>query len=104
MKKKLATLAITGATVLSGSALASRSVTKDIHCEGVATKWVNDCQANGHDCASKAIKNFDGKEWLKMGAADCAAVKSALKSKSVRDYIERIQKGTVVATKRGKKF
>ena len=78
---------------------------KKVPCKGVATKWVNDCGANGHDCASSAKSNFDANEWLYMSSAeDCSAVKSALKSTAVKNYIERIQKGTVAATKRGKKF
>ncbi len=102
MKKELATIALVGA-VMAGTTTISNAHAS-IHCEGVATKWVNDCQANGHDCAMKAESNFDKKEWIKMDKADCAAVKEALKNKSVKAYIEKIQKGTIVATKRGKKF
>ncbi len=75
-----------------------------VHCKGVATKWVNDCGTNHHKCAGQAKSNFHKKEWLKMSEKDCMEVKNALKSKSVRSYVEKIQKGTVVATKRGKKF
>ena len=77
---------------------------KKIHCKGIATKWVNDCGANKHKCAGQAKSNFDRNEWLKMSEKDCMTVQKALKNKAVRSYVERIQKGTVVATKRGKKF
>ena len=104
MKKELTTVALAGA-VLGGVAITSQTaMAKEVNCKGVATKWVNDCQANGHECAMKAIKNFDNEEWLKMDEKDCKAVKSALKSAALKRYIEKIQKGTVVATKRGKKF
>lgn len=106
-KKSLISSALTAGLIAAGSAHAAcggKSVKNGIKCEGVATKWVNDCGANGHECASHATKNFDSKEWLKMTKADCDAVKSALKNPAVKAYVERIQKGTVVATKRGKKF
>ncbi len=75
-----------------------------VHCKGIATKWVNDCGANGHKCASQAKSNFNRNEWLKMSKADCMTVQKALKNKAVRKYVKRVQKGTVVAVKRGKKF
>ena len=75
-----------------------------IHCKGISTKWVNDCGANGHECAGAAKSNFDSNEWLYMPSEDCKMVQNALKNKAVRSYVERIQKGTVVAIKRGKKF
>ncbi len=75
-----------------------------VHCKGVATKWVNDCGTNHHKCAGQAKSNFSKHEWLKMNNDDCMAVQEALKNKAVRMYIEKVQKGTVVATKRGKKF
>lgn len=103
MKKELTTIALAGA-VMTSCATGINTAHAGVHCEGVATKWVNDCQANGHDCAMKATKNFDKEEWIKMDKADCEAVKTALKSKAVRAYVEKIQKGTIVATKRGKKF
>ena len=106
MKKEFKTIALAGAVLASTAttSIASNTVNKEVSCKGVATKWVNDCQANGHDCAVQAKKNFDKKEWLTMKQADCEVVKAALKSKAMRAYIEKIQKGTVVATKRGKKF
>ena len=88
----------------TGGMIENANAAKKIYCKGIATKWVNDCGANGHDCASQATSNFDKNEWLKMTSKDCEAVKSALKNKAVRDYVERIQKGTIVAVKRGKKF
>jgi uncharacterized membrane protein len=72
-------------------------------CKGVATKWVNDCSANGHGCGGQAKVNFDKEEWLSMTKDDCEAVKEALKNQAVRKYLERIQKGTAEAVKNGKK-
>ena len=107
MKKKvvLSSAALIGALAsgVTQTADAAKSSGK-IHCEGISTKWVNDCGANGHDCAGAAKSNFDSKEWLYMSPDDCKTVQKALKNKAVRNYVERIQKGTVVAVKRGKKF
>lgn len=103
MKKELTTIALVGA-VMTGTTMTTNVLASEVNCKGVATKWVNDCEANGHNCASSATTNFDKEEFLKMDKADCDAIKSALKNKSVRSYIEKIQKGTIVATKRGKKF
>lgn len=102
MKKELTTIAIASAII---TGMKSNVVhAEEIHCQGVSTKWVNDCQANGHPCAMHAKSNFDANEWLKMKKSDCKAVKSALTSEAVKNYITRIQKGTVTAVKRGKKF
>ena len=106
MKKKaiLSSAALVGMLSAGGAIEQSQAADKLIHCKGISTKWVNDCGANGHECSSHASKNFDAQEWLKMTKKDCQVVQKALKNKAVKSYIERIQKGTVVATKRGKKF
>ena len=111
MKKKvvLSSAALIGALASGVTQAADTSMHKGkssgkVHCKGISTKWVNDCGANGHDCAGAAKSNFDSQEWLYMSSEDCKTVQGALKNKAVRDYVERIQKGTVVAAKRGKKF
>ena len=104
MKKKvvLSSAALIG-TLATGTVSTAHAKDK-IHCEGIATKWVNDCGANGHDCHASAKSNFDAKEWLYMSKKDCKTVQDALKNPVVKAYVERIQKGTVAAVKRGKKF
>ena len=77
---------------------------KNIHCEGVAMKYVNDCGANGHKCGGQAASNFQKGEWLKMSKEDCKAVKTAIKNPAIKRYLERIQKGTAAAVKSGKKI
>ena len=111
MKKKvvLSSAALIGALASGVTQVADASMhpsksSGKIHCKGIATKWVNDCGANGHDCAGAAKSNFDSEEWLKMSPEDCKTVQNALKNKAVKNYVKRIQKGTVVAVKRGKKF
>ena len=74
-----------------------------VKCKGVSTQWVNDCSANGHKCSGKAKTNFDKNEWLYMSQKDCEAVKKALKDPAVKNYVEKVQKATKVAVKRGKK-
>ncbi|MFK7871890.1 MAG: DUF2282 domain-containing protein [Oligoflexales bacterium] len=40
-------------------------------CYGVAAKGMNDCGANGHDCAGYAKVDNDPSEWVKMPASVC---------------------------------
>ena len=75
-----------------------------VNCTGIATKWVNDCSANGHACGGQAKTNFDSKEWLKMDKKDCEAIQIALKNPALKKYVEMVQKGTAGAVKRGKKL
>ena len=71
------------------------------HCKGVAIKGGNDCAAHGHQCAGKAKKNFDPKEWAyTYDAAACKTIQKALKNGHIRDYITMVQKKTIVSTKR----
>ena len=105
MKKKMTLLVSALVGIFStGFATKDAFAKKGIHCKGISTKWVNDCSANGHACAAQATKNFDKNEFLIMGKEDCMAIQNALKNQAVKDYVEKIQKGTIVAAKRGKKF
>lgn len=104
--KKIITAAVAGVLAQGGLLANNTDAAKkgDIHCEGISTKWANDCGANGHSCANKAEKNFDGNEWISMTPADCKKIQAAVKDPAVKKYIELVQKRTVVATKRGMKF
>ena len=112
--KKNRIMATTLASLLASTAVqwlplpsakaAKKSSSNKIECKGVATKWVNDCSANGHSCGGKAQANFDANEWLKMSQGDCKAIQAALKNPAVKKYVEMVQKGTAGAIKRGKKL
>ena len=104
MKKKIVLSSAALIGTLATGMISTANAKDKIHCKGIATKWVNDCGANGHDCHASATSNFDANEWLKMTPKDCKTVQEAIKNPVVKAYVERIQKGTVVAVKRGKKF
>ena len=104
MIKKKMTLFVSALAGLWAADVIKDAQAKAIHCKGVSTKWVNDCGANGHQCASQATSDFDSSEFISMDQADCTAVKNALKNPAVKKYVKKIQSGTVVAVKRGKKF
>ena len=104
MKKREKVLKTVLLGALAAGPIASLKAAPAYHCKGVAMKWVNDCQANGHDCRSHSSSNFDSQEWLSMDEKDCKAVQKALKNRAVKNYLEMIQKRTVSASKRGKKF
>ncbi len=105
MKKRISKKIALGGLILTSCTLSAMEATQaETHCKGVATKWVNDCKANGHGCSMHAEANFDANEWLKLSSKDCKQVQEAIKNPVVKRYIERIQKGTVTAVKRGKKF
>lgn len=43
-------------------------------CYGVAKAGKNDCGANGHSCAGQAVKDGDGKEWIKVPKGTCEKI------------------------------
>lgn len=104
MIKKKMTLFVSALAGLWAADVMKDAQAKSIHCTGVSMKWVNDCAANGHQCAAQATSDFDSSEFIAMSKADCNAVKKALKNSAVKEYVQKIRSGTVVAVKRGKKF
>ena len=104
MIKKKTTLFISALAGLWAADVIKDAHAKSIHCKGIATKWVNDCAANGHQCHAQATSDFDANEFISMSKEDCTAIKKALKNSAVKKYVQKIRSGTVVAVKRGKKF
>lgn len=43
-------------------------------CYGIAKAGKNDCGANGHSCAGQAVKDGDGKEWIKVPKGTCEKI------------------------------
>jgi uncharacterized membrane protein len=43
-------------------------------CGGIVKKGMNDCGANGHSCAGKAVKDGDSKEWLYVAEGTCEKI------------------------------
>ena len=104
MIKKKMTLLVSALAGLWAADVIKDAHAKPIHCNGVSMKWVNDCAANGHQCAGQAKSDFNSKEFLAMSQADCNAVKNALKNSAVKAYVKKIRSGTVVASKQEKSF
>lgn len=78
-------------------------VPSKVECKGVALEFINDCAANGHECAAQAKKDWDKNEWLQMKSdADCKRIQQALKSDVMKKYVENIRDQTIALTKRGK--
>ncbi len=75
-----------------------------IKCKGIATKWTNDCGANGHGCHYHAKTDFNKNEWIGMSKADCDKIQRAIKNPAIKAYIKKIQKNTASAVKSGKKI
>ncbi len=77
MKKELLLSAALGLgfTALSTDAEAApkwaKSGDKIVKCRGIAKKGMNDCGANGHDCAGQAKKDNDKKEWVYVPKGVC---------------------------------
>lgn len=44
-------------------------------CAGIVKKGMNDCGANGHSCAGKAVKDNDPKEWIYVEKGTCEKIK-----------------------------
>lgn len=43
-------------------------------CAGIVKAGLNDCQANGHSCATNAKVDKDPNEWIYMPVGTCARV------------------------------
>ena len=46
-------------------------------CAGVVKKGMNDCGANGHDCAGMAEKDSDANEWIYVPTGTCNKIVGA---------------------------
>ena len=99
--KKIIMSAVAG-LVATGLVVPPQAVAK-IHCKGIATKWNNSCEANGHACGGAAKTHFDKNEFLDMGKDDCKAVQKALRSEAVRNYVIGVHNAAYAAAKKGKK-
>lgn len=45
-----------------------------VKCAGIAKKGMNDCGANGHDCAGHAKADNDPKEWVYVPQGVCEKI------------------------------
>jgi uncharacterized membrane protein len=50
-------------------------------CAGVAKAGLNDCQANGHSCATFAKKDNDANEWIYLPVGSCKQIGGTLVTK-----------------------
>jgi uncharacterized membrane protein len=57
-----------------------------VKCRGIAKKGMNDCGANGHDCAGQAVKDNDKNEWVYVPKGVCKKIAGGVvyKSKTVK--------------------
>ena len=85
----------------SVQALAPSKALAKVNCKGTATKWINDCSANGR---RNTQENFSQKAWLKMNKEDCLSVQKALQNPAIRKYVERIQRETAKEILKGRKI
>ncbi|NER33540.1 MAG: DUF2282 domain-containing protein [Oscillatoria sp. SIO1A7] len=58
-----------GAVVNNREALAGQEGMEK--CAGIVKKGMNDCGANGHDCAGKAEIDGDANEWIYVPEGTC---------------------------------
>ena len=73
--KKLALSLLVGSGLLAVTAAAAPQWAKkgDVleKCGGVAKAGQNDCGANGHSCAGKALRDGDDNEWVYVPEGTC---------------------------------
>ena len=82
MKKTKTTLILTTAAgSLALSAVATAGAPKWakpgstlVKCAGIAKKGLNDCGANGHDCAGNAKVDNDPNEWVYVPEGVCEKI------------------------------
>ena len=73
-----------------------------INCKGTATKWINDCSAQG---SRNAQENFSPNTWLKMSnKEECLSIQKALQNPTIKKYVERVQRETAKEVLKGRKI
>ncbi|MEM1022169.1 MAG: DUF2282 domain-containing protein [Myxococcota bacterium] len=81
MQKKnlLNTTVLLGGFTAAGTALAGAPKWAEpgstiVKCAGIAKKGMNDCGANGHDCAGNAAVDRDPNEWVYVPQGVCEKI------------------------------
>ena len=72
--------AVTGVLALGVSTMSQDAVAlKDGYekCAGIVKAGMNDCGANGHDCAGMSKVDSDPNEWIELPAGTCKKIVGA---------------------------
>lgn len=74
MSKKLKILMAAGAIGFSFASLESASADTSEKCYCIARMGQNDCANRLHDCATKAVKDFDCNDWKYVASGSCVDI------------------------------